>query len=116
MIFITSEDELDMKVLLQAFYFYANRDPFHKKILTMISNIEKTYKTTFFAIDVDQFPNQCKRFKISSVSTTLIMQSGKEINRIEGIISTKSFKSIFDDIYNLDTPTSEKNNAKETAS
>lgn len=99
MLFITQEQEISIDLPLQALYFYASWIPYHKKFLTMISKIEEKYKDIrFFAIDVDQFDSQCKRFSIDSVPTVLILKAGKEVKRINGLVLTSAFKSAFADI------------------
>lgn len=101
MLFITREEDLITNLPLEAIYFYASWMPYHHKFLTMIDKIKDKYKDIkFFAIDVDQFNNQCKRFSISSIPTVLILKDGKEIKRINGLVLTSAFKSAFADICN----------------
>lgn len=96
--FITREEDLQIDLPLQSLYFYASWMPYHKKFITMISKIEEKYKIPFYAIDVDQFSNQCKRFSIDSVPSVLILKEGKEIKRIGGLVLTSAFKSTYADI------------------
>ena len=97
--FITQESEIQIDLPKQALYFYASWMPFHKKFITMISKIEEKYQDIpFYAIDVDEFNNQCKRFSIDSVPTVLILNNGKEIKRINGLVLTSAFKRAFADI------------------
>lgn len=99
MIFITSESEIKLNNNLQAIYFYASWVPFHKKMLVMIEKMEDKFKNiSFIAIDVDHFKNQCKRFNINSVPTISILDSGKEVKRVEGLILTSAFKRVLADI------------------
>ena len=101
MLFITREEELQIDLPLQALYFYAPWMPFHSKFMTMISKIEEKHKDiNFFAVDVDEFTNQCKRFSIDSIPTVLIIKEGKEVKRISGLVLTSAFKSAFVDICN----------------
>lgn len=101
MMFITREEELQIDLPLQALYFYAPWMPFHNKFMTMISKIEEKHKDiNFFAIDVDEFTSQCKRFAIDSIPTVLVLKEGKEIKRINGLVLTSAFKSAFVDICN----------------
>lgn len=98
MFFLTQEEEL-ITSPLQAIYFYADWMPYHKKFLIMIDKMENLYQNVkFFAIDTDQFPNQCKRFDISSIPTVLILKDGKEVKRINGLTLTSAFKTAFADI------------------
>lgn len=98
MIFITREEELQIDLPLQSLYFYASWMPYHKKFLTMIGKIEEKHKLPFYAIDVDQFNNQCKRFSIDSVPTVLVLKNGQEIRRVTGLALTSAFKSVYADI------------------
>ena len=98
--FITDENELNSQASLKSLYFYANWMPFHKKFLTMIGKIESKYNIDFLAIDTDYFSQQCKRFNITSIPTIIILKDGKEIKRIEGLVLTSAFKSVFVDIFN----------------
>ena len=101
MLFITREEELITNLPLEAIYFYASWMPYHNKFLTMIGKIEDKYKNiSFFAVDVDQFSSQCKRFSIDSIPTVLVMKDGKESKRINGLVLTSAFKSAFADICN----------------
>lgn len=98
MLFITKEDELLFNNL-SALYFYASWMPYHNKMMYMIDKIEKKYENIKFqAIDVDFFKNQCLRFNIKSVPTTVILYNDKEIKRINGIVLTSAFKSVFNEI------------------
>lgn len=98
MIFITREEEIQIDLPLQSLYFYASWMPYHKKFLVMIEKIEEKHKMPFYAIDVDQFKNQCKRFQIDSVPTILVLKEGKEVKRINGLILTSALKSAYADI------------------
>lgn len=99
--FITQEEDIQIGNKLQALYFYASWMPYHKKFLTMIGKTEEKYKdVSFYAIDVDSFSNQCKRFSIDSIPTVLVLKEGKEIKRITGLVLTSAFKSAFADICN----------------
>jgi thioredoxin-like negative regulator of GroEL len=67
----------------------------------MISKIEEKHKDiSFFAVDVDAFPNQCKRFAVNSVPEVLVLKDGKEVKRISGLVLTSAFRSTFADICN----------------
>jgi thioredoxin-like negative regulator of GroEL len=99
MIFITQEEELQIDLPLQSLYFYASWMVYHKKFLTMISKIEEKYKhIVFYAIDVDQFRNQCKRFDVQVIPTVIVLKGGEEIKRISGLVLTSAFKSVYADI------------------
>ena len=102
MIFLLDEHEFPNNYKNVVFYFYASWMPFHKKMLTMIDKMENKYNNlTFYAIDVDNLKKITKRFNIDSVPTVLIIIDGKEEKRINGLIMTSAFKSVFVDIYNL---------------
>lgn len=99
--FLTQES--DFKLIdagIQCLYFYASWMVFHNKMMTMIAKMEEKYKDiSFLAIDVEEFKKMCKRFDVQSVPQVLIFDGGKEINRINGIVLTSAFKSVFADIY-----------------
>jgi thiol-disulfide isomerase/thioredoxin len=97
--FITQEEEIQIDLPLQALYFYASWMPYHHKFITMISKIEEKHKNiAFFAIDVESFPNQCKRFSVESIPEVIILKGGKEVKRISGLTLTSAFRSAFADI------------------
>ncbi|MDD5704267.1 MAG: thioredoxin family protein [Dehalococcoidales bacterium] len=99
--FITQEEELQIDLPLQALYFYASWMPYHSKFMTMINKIEEKHKDiSFFAVDVDAFPNQCKRFAVTSIPEVLVLKGGKEVKRISGLVLTSAFRSTFADICN----------------
>lgn len=99
--FLVQENDLSFLSKRQVLYFYASWMPFHKKMMIMIGKMENKYKDiNFFAIDVDYFRGLCKRFNIESVPTVLILEYGAEKKRINGLVMTSAFKSIFADICN----------------
>jgi thiol-disulfide isomerase/thioredoxin len=110
MIFITKEEDININLKLQSLYFYASWMPLHKKLLTMISSIEENYGMAFYAIDVDYFENQCKRFSITSIPTILVLAQGSEIKRINGFVSTPVLTGIFVDIYGYKGEENDKEN------
>ncbi len=111
--FITQEKEVQMDLPLQSLYFYASWMPYHKKFLTMISKMEDKYKDMlFFAIDVDEFKSQCKRFEIDSIPTVIVLKGGKEIKRINGLVLTSAFKSVYADICKRETINGEEHDSK----
>lgn len=99
MIFINHENELTWNSKYQVLYFYAIWMPFNQKIILMLNNlVDNLPNVPLFAIDVDYFKGFCKRFNIISIPTILIMEKGKEIRRIQGVIHSKEFASTFVDI------------------
>jgi thioredoxin-like negative regulator of GroEL len=73
--------------------------PYHSKFITMISKIQEKHKNiSFFAVDVEAFPNQCKRFSVNSIPEVVILKAGKEVKRISGLTLTSAFRSAFADI------------------
>lgn len=105
MFFLTQESDLQIKSKIISLYFYASWMPYHKKMLNMIDKMEVKYKDiVFYAIDVDHFKGLCKRFKIISIPEIIILVDGKEIKRINGMVLTSAFKSVFGDIYNSCNP------------
>jgi thioredoxin-like negative regulator of GroEL len=101
MIFLTNENDLSINKGIQALYFYAEWMPNHKKMITMISKVEEKYSDIkFTAIDTDYFKSVCKRFDIDSIPTVLVLSKSHQVKKINGIIMTSAFNSIFADIYN----------------
>jgi len=101
MIYITSENELNLNYPVACIYFYATWMPFHKKMALMIEKIEQKYKDKilFYAVDVDFFKSICKRYKIESIPTIIINHNNKEKQRVNGVILTSVLKNIFADIF-----------------
>lgn len=98
MIFLSQENELVLSGP-RSLYFYASWMPYHKRMLSMVGKMEQKYKGLgFFAIDVDYFKSLCKRFDITSVPTILILENGKELKRVEGLVLTSALKGAFADI------------------
>lgn len=107
--FINSEKEIIILPKITSLYFYSLWFPFHKKMLTMIDNVEKKYNESFFlAINVDNFKNLCVRFNVKVVPTVIIYKDTIEQNRIIGVTMTSAFNSAYINIFNLE----EKNNEK----
>lgn len=101
MLFIAHENELIFNTKIQALYFYASWMPYHNKMMIMIDKVKEKYKDiSFFAIDSDHFKILCHRFNVESIPDIVIFNGGKEIKRINGLVMTSAFRSIFADIYN----------------
>lgn len=102
MLFLAQEEELKLEPKIQALYFYAPwLGHHHKKMMVMIGKIEEKYRAVeFIGIDVDPFKGLCKRFNIESVPTVVILKDGAELKRINGVVLTSAFRSIFADICN----------------
>ena len=97
MIFITQESDLifEKKCVL---YFYATWLPYNKKMLIMLGKMEKKYNNVrFFAINIDNFKQTCRRFSIDSIPCVLIFDK-KEVKRINRLVLTSAFKKAFADI------------------
>lgn len=83
---------------LCALYFYTQWLIYHKKMLTMFDKLK--YKDiNYFAIDALQHKKLVNIYNVNSVPTVILLNSGKEIDRIEGVCLTSAFKAFFDDIY-----------------
>lgn len=99
MFFITSEADLVLQDKIQSLYFYASWMPYHKKMLVMLGKMEEKYPNVdFIGIDVDFFKTFIKRFKIDSIPTVLLLNNGKEVKRLNGLVLTSAIKSTFADI------------------
>jgi|SRR6185436_211805 len=102
MYYLTQECDLIISDKVQVLYFYATWMPHHNKMLSMIDKMEQKYKNVeFIAIDVDFFKNLCKRFEVESIPIVIILNNGKAIKRIEGLVLTSAFKNAFADIFKL---------------
>ncbi len=102
MIYITAESNLENSNGITGIYFYAQWLILHKKMKIMIDKVEQQNKNIkFFAIDIDSFPNLCKRFSVDSIPTIVITgDGGSELDRIDGMPLTSGFRKTFADIYN----------------
>lgn len=99
MISIVNESNINISEN-QILYFYSSWMPFHKKMMSMISSMEETYKIKFVGIDVDFFKNLCKRFDVKSVPMLIFFKNGEEKKRISGVCLTSALKNAVLDIYN----------------
>ena len=98
MIFISSEDELQISEGLSVIYFYANWMPYHKKMIVMIDKVHERFpKLKVFAVNTDNFKNQCKRYSVKNIPAVLAFRDGVEIKRLTGCIMTSAFKKVFCD-------------------
>lgn len=105
MIFLVKEEELCINNAITSLYFYADWMPMHKKIMIMIDKVEQKYTNNkFLAINVDYFKSLCNRFNVESIPTIVIFKDGHEIKRINGVVMTSAFKSVFADICNSSDP------------
>lgn len=100
MFYLTNDSDLHYKSIITAFYFYSQRMPLHKKMVSMISKIESKYPNiNFFAIDTDFFNTFIKRFNLELLPTIIVFDNGKEMDRFTGVPLLSAFKSFFVDIY-----------------
>ena len=100
MIFISNEEDLvfSKPVVL---YFCSSWMPYHKKMIIMIKKMEEEFPDfTYFAINVDQFKQLCKRFSVTEIPTVIIFTESKEQKRITGLPMTSAFRAAFIDICN----------------
>jgi len=100
MFFISNEEEIKYNKGYCVIYFFAHWMPYHKKMIIMIEKMNEKYPNNkYFAINTDNFKNQCKRFNIKSIPTVLIFRNGLEIKRITGCVLTSAFTKAFADIF-----------------
>ena len=52
----------------------------------------------FISVDIDQVPGLAQKYKIRSLPTLLIIESGKEVNRIEGVQLIEPMRKILRDL------------------
>lgn len=97
--FITNEKEFLINEKYNILYFYSTWMPGHKKMILMLSKMEEKYKNiNFFGIDVEFFKTLCRKFKIESVPTILLLKDNIEFKRINGLVLTSALKNFFTDI------------------
>ena len=100
MLFLLEEKDFNISSGVSVLYFYASWMMEHKKMSLMIDKIQDKYKDIkFLAIDCDHFKNICARNEVSSIPCFIIFINNKEEKRLNGIMLTSAFKSIFADIY-----------------
>lgn len=113
MLFLTEENDLRLTPKLQVLYFYATWMTYHKKMLSMLNKLEKKYPAIeFFAVDIDFFKNFIKRFNVDSIPTIIILNNGKEIKRVKGLVLTSALNAVFVDIYKFDIANFKENYEK----
>jgi thioredoxin-like negative regulator of GroEL len=99
MLFLTEESEYNAELSMQALYFYSSWMPFKAKMQLMIERVEEKHKNiAFFAIDVDYFKGLCRRFEVTSIPTVVVFIEGEVVKKLNGLIISKLFEVIFDDI------------------
>ncbi len=102
MIYLTTEEDLNLNFKFACIYFYASWMPFHKRMSLMISRLEEKYKEKdiiFYAVDIDSFKPFIKRFGLQSIPTIILNKNFKEFKRVEGIIMSSALKRLFVDIF-----------------
>lgn len=101
--FLLKEEDFKISSNIHVIYFYTTWMIYHKKMMIVFDKIEKKYnQIDYMAIDADYFKGLCKRFLIESVPTIIFFKNGKEVKKIDGLISTNNIVNILDDISNLD--------------
>jgi len=62
---------------------------------------EEFNNVDFISIDIDQVPTLAQKYKIRSLPTLLIIENGKEANRIEGLQLISPMRKILRELVNL---------------
>ena len=83
--FLTDENEFKLNDSIQILYFYINTSFYHKKMLLMFNSLD--FNTKIIAIDAENFKNQCIRFDIKCAPTVIVLNNGKELKRVSGLIN-----------------------------
>lgn len=103
MIYITSEQELDLKKGLSALYFYRPQLPVHKKMEIIIKTIETLYKNIkFYAIDADQFKSLYGIYCVNFLPQIIIVDDNSHIIKslrdllLDGALLRNTFTDIYD--------------------
>jgi Thioredoxin len=86
-IFITNEQELDLKSGLSAIYFYAAWYPFNKRVINLINSLDTTIR--FYAVDIEAFPKLQTKYRLSSLPTIKVFQD--EGYQVKTITKDKDF-------------------------
>lgn len=95
MIYITDRNELNLKKSKLVLYFYAPWMMGHKRMLKMIQKVENKYPFTFYAINVDIFPEIPKKLNVESIPTVLYLKRKKIKKTINGLVLTSAFVHVF---------------------
>ena len=95
MIYIVNKSEI-VKNGDFTIFFYATWMPFLSKMKVMIEKIENEHPShKFYAVDVDQFKDLIKEYRVSCVPTFTIYNNGRKLDQAEGLILTKAFRTIY---------------------
>lgn len=103
MLFITQETELNLSQHISVVYFYAPWLVFHKKIYSLLQELEENFKKIkFYGVDVSQLEKCVNRFKVKSIPTIQIYDQGLLLKQVVGIQTIISaFEEKLSDIYEV---------------
>lgn len=91
MLFITDEQELDLKVGPSVVYFYASWFLLQSKLVSLLTAIEQDAGCKFYAVDVEAFPGYIAKYKLASLPTIKIIKDegfvAKTLTKISDIES-----------------------------
>jgi len=99
MISVLDESSFSFNEGYQVLYFYGTSMPFHKRMSSILLNLEdKNKDMSFYSIDVYLVKTFIKRFGLKDLPTVCIFKSGKEIKRVTGIVMSSAMKALFREV------------------
>ena len=83
---VTNESDFNVDNGLYVIKFWSTWCQPCKLFAPKVDSLDKEFDNIdFISIDIDQVPSLAQKYKIRSLPTLLIINSGKEVNRIEGV-------------------------------
>lgn len=99
MLSIINESDLNVDSGIFAVKFWATWCQPCKVMIPTMEKLEKEFPSVqFMSVDVDQVPVLAQNYKIKTVPTILLIDSGEEIGRIAGLSLIKPMRSMFREI------------------
>jgi thioredoxin 1 len=66
------------------------------KMDTVLAKMEKEFpEVNLFVVDIDEFLDLARKYKIMGVPNLLFFNGNKEVSRVEGLMSTEAIRKVF---------------------
>jgi|SRR3990167_4659241 len=74
-----------------------------KRMTPIFERVESEFNNVkFFSVDVDQVSSIVQRYRVKMVPTILLLDGGKEVNRINGLVLTEPLRKALRSFTNKD--------------
>lgn len=96
---IMSDSDLEIESGLYVIKFWATWCGPCKKMEPTLLQLESEFEMMkFISIDVDQVPTLAQKYRIKTLPTLLLLNNGKEVNRVTGMSLIDPLRKLFREV------------------